>query len=344
MRLHLLTTFGAFLLTILATPLNAQYLRSFCDDNSSDPLDIVDETDLEADVFEGDIAVFYDDISLEYGAAFANHLLGEGGRVMRSGHRETNPQPEPAIRRLESDPAALLGESRSLIVTSNLRYRWQKREEGKVIIPYRLSEPFNTSAIRQSILEGAMRGLEESGVVKFVKWENNQKHPDYIWVYGQVGSGGCWSYIGKIGGYQTVNLQLNGCVTHGIISHELMHVLGFWHEHTRPDRDDYVNIYIDRVRSGQEHNFAKRTSTQVSDLGLSYDYGSVMHYRKTAFSTGGNTIEPINPPTASIGQRSGPDAQDLRQITMAYQCTSGHRTVFELITAFAIMMAMSHLF
>ncbi len=46
---------------------------------------------------------------------------------------------------------------------------------------------------------------------------------------------GNWSYVGEIGGPQTVCVQ--PYVPTGIIAHELGHALGLWHEHTRPDRD-----------------------------------------------------------------------------------------------------------
>ena len=44
-----------------------------------------------------------------------------------------------------------------------------------------------------------------------------------------------------VGGRQTVSLG-TGCAHHSVVLHELGHVVGFWHEQNRPDRDRYVKI------------------------------------------------------------------------------------------------------
>lgn len=61
----------------------------------------------------------------------------------------------------------------------------------------------------------------------------------------------CCSYVGRRGGGpQAISIGKN-CDKFGIVVHELGHVIGFWHEHTRPDRDDHVSIIRENIQPGR---------------------------------------------------------------------------------------------
>lgn len=62
----------------------------------------------------------------------------------------------------------------------------------------------------------------------------------------------CYSSLGRTGGKQVLSLNMHGCVYHGIIQHELNHALGFNHEQTRSDRDQYVRINWDKIQSREQ--------------------------------------------------------------------------------------------
>ena len=75
--------------------------------------------------------------------------------------------------------------------------------------------------------------------------------------------------------------------------HEVMHALGFYHEQSRSDRDQYVEIFWENIQAGKENNFAKE-SHQTSDLlGAAYDFSSIMHYGKYSFAKDGNYLNSL---------------------------------------------------
>ena len=89
---------------------------------------------------------------------------------------------------------------------------------------------------------------------------------------------------------------------------------------------------------GKESNFDKYSAFVIDPFGESYDYGSVMHYSRTAFSVNGEeTITPnvsmdyfgfwismwlfcsIQDPDAEIGQRIYLSQSDINKLNNMYE-------------------------
>ncbi|XP_061573197.1 meprin A subunit beta-like [Cololabis saira] len=133
---------------------------------------------------------------------------------------------------------------------------------------------------------------------------------------------GCFSYIGKvIRNGQDLSIGSN-CDYLYIAEHEILHALGFFHEQSRYDRDDYVRIVNENILEGRERNFNKVEDS--STQGVPYDYWSVMHYGKDAFTNGnGSTIITIDPKFQDvIGQDLEMSTRDVQELNLLYKCNS----------------------
>lgn len=94
----------------------------------------------------------------------------------------------------------------------------------------------------------------------------------------------CCSYVGYLGyGRQGISLSKR-CLVFSTIVHEIGHVIGFWHEHTRPDRDNYVDVLYGNIEEQYTKNFLKVDPSKVDSQGVGYDYNSVMHYDRNFFA------------------------------------------------------------
>ncbi|XP_047454956.1 meprin A subunit beta-like isoform X1 [Mugil cephalus] len=135
---------------------------------------------------------------------------------------------------------------------------------------------------------------------------------------------GCFSYIGRVFASGQVLSIGRFCDSLATVEHEFLHALGFYHEQSRYDRDDYVTIALENIIKGREHNFHIVSSEDSTTQGVLYDYLSVMHYGKNYFSNGnGSTVITKDPKFQDvIGQRLEMSPRDVMELNLLYKCNS----------------------
>ena len=126
-----------------------------------------------------------------------------------------------------------------------------------------------------------------------------------------------------IGGEQTFMLS-NGCVDTGIVVHELMHVLGFEHEHNRADRDSFITVNFENIDPQAVGMFAIKTADS-SFFGTPYDINSITHLGSGSFSINGLPTILTKGGATIMEEYEKTDAQimtasDILAVRLRYQC------------------------
>ncbi|XP_074644797.1 high choriolytic enzyme 1-like [Tubulanus polymorphus] len=148
--------------------------------------------------------------------------------------------------------------------------------------------------------------------IRFVPRTNEQ---NYISVYS---GSGCSSFVGMVGGAQRLSLNSWGCFREHTMQHEFLHAMGFKHEQTRSDRDDFIVVHFENIEPANIYNFHK---ADTNNLGTGYNYPSIMHYGKYAFSKNRKpTIIPKYPEI--VGRNSGikKGSLDAKRVRLLYGC------------------------
>ncbi|XP_026802500.1 high choriolytic enzyme 1-like isoform X1 [Pangasianodon hypophthalmus] len=187
---------------------------------------------------------------------------------------------------------------------------WPKSSDGYVYIPYLIANQYTSSE-----LQAIQRGLNSFSSVSCIRFIQRTNERDYITIQSL---NGCYSPVGRQGYSQTVSLARFGCIYLSTIQHELLHSLGFNHEQTRSDRDNYIRIVWENIIDDMKYNFNK---INTLNLGTPYDYNSVMQYEKTAFSKNGlPTMVPIPNSNVPFGTATQMSQNDIIRLNKLYKC------------------------
>ncbi|XP_029209556.1 zinc metalloproteinase nas-4-like [Acropora muricata] len=189
--------------------------------------------------------------------------------------------------------------------------RWPNGE-----IPYVVDRDLATKTKRE--IRKALRHWKRKTCLNFRHKRDGDR--DYIRFVDELG---CWSYVGRAGGEQKVSIG-PGCEFMGTIIHEIGHAVGFWHEQSRLDRDQYIRIQKENIQTNAMDQFNKMPKKVLDSMNYEYDYFSIMHYGTRFFSKNGKATIKIRKKGrrigAEIGQRNGLSWIDIAQVNAMYNC------------------------
>ncbi|GFY76485.1 zinc metalloproteinase nas-8 [Trichonephila inaurata madagascariensis] len=165
------------------------------------------------------------------------------------------------------------------------RYRgnlceWYEKKSNVKEIPYEIHYSLDYSS---RLIENAMEVIEKYSRIVFVPRKSDQQcylkiiknYPGYC----PEEDNGCFPII---------SLVNNQSKRFEVILHELMHSLGFHHEHSRPDRNLYLWIFWDNIDPDSLSQFRMLSYDDYQWNDFEMDYQSIMMYPSLSYSKNGH--------------------------------------------------------
>ncbi|KAL1445231.1 hypothetical protein MTO96_045138 [Rhipicephalus appendiculatus] len=132
----------------------------------------------------------------------------------------------------------------------------------------------------------------------------------------------CYSFLSRNGGEQPLSLG-HGCLFKGTVAHELMHAVGFYHEHSRPDRDYCIDVFPDNVIRAFLFDFKMIDPSKIRLL-TAFDYNSVMLYGSGSFSRRPDLptiLKKDGSRLPEVYSKRGLSVSDMYRICILYNCS-----------------------
>lgn len=159
-------------------------------------------------------------------------------------------------------------------------WQWESHLWPNAEVPYDIASHY--TATERGIILSAMEAFRDVTCVRFRPRRSTDKH--YLQINKHYQLERCFSYIGRQSsrwlfgtrdGKVETRMKLDpSCLLYngrGTVMHELMHILGFYHEHQRDDRDRRIG------GSASHYNFKIYQRAKSYYIG-GYDANSIMHY------------------------------------------------------------------
>jgi len=169
----------------------------------------------------------------------------------------------------------------------------------------------NAGLADQARVTNAIAHWQSQTNVVFVQRTNQSNYIEFV-----TGTG-CSSYVGMIGGRQEI--RLSPLCSTGNAIHEIGHAIGFFHEQSRADRNNFIIVNTNNITPGTEVNFA--TYVQTGEPGFeigTLDFNSIMMYDSYAFSVNGLPTMTRLDGSTFLSQRTGLSAGDIQTYNYMY--------------------------
>ena len=183
------------------------------------------------------------------------------------------------------------------------------------IVFYRIATPDNHEKIQAAIQEWEAQ-------TDLCFWEAVVPYnKDYIKF---ISGSGNWSKLGKVGGAQELCLYPDARSNTGTAIHEIGHAIGLFHEQCRTDRDNYITINWNNIKSDKQHNFRTYVESGYSGENINqFDFNSIMLY--SSYIGDENFVHNPNIPVITkkdgstfTGQRSHLSEGDITTVNSRY--------------------------
>jgi Astacin (Peptidase family M12A) len=175
------------------------------------------------------------------------------------------------------------------------------------------------SGISSTVQTEIQKAFNEWTTKTSIKFKQRTTESTYVTIKFDGSTCNCGSAnLGANGSSGVINLGTRASAN--VITHELGHTLGYIHEQNRPDRDTFINVFLDNVLpNGRSQYFISTNSTPLT---ATVDYNSIMMYKSSTFGNGNGptmTRKDNGQPVQGFG--STLTSQDIAGTNVAYPGT-----------------------